>query len=156
MRSWEVSVVQSLLPHQSPILSLASMVGRGLGTSTIWLLFGWENIWGPGQLGPAGSWSLGWGGFCKAPLSSYMEAGVEQSGGDLGSGSPAVQSRYMATLGWGYRTHFLPRKNKSSFFFRRAGHHSEVTPSWSQGGLGPNFTWCGDFDAQKKKKSKPR
>jgi hypothetical protein len=48
-------VVQSLLPHQSPTLSLASMVGWGLGMSTIWLLFGWGNIWGPGQLGPAGS-----------------------------------------------------------------------------------------------------
>lgn len=66
MRSWEVSVAQSLLPHQSPthpVLSLASMVGWGLGMSTIWLQLGWGNIWGPGQLGPSGSWSLGWGSF---------------------------------------------------------------------------------------------
>lgn len=61
MRSWEVSVAHSLFPHTPP--SLASVVGRGLGTSAIWSLLGWGNIWGPGQLGPSGSWSLGWDGF---------------------------------------------------------------------------------------------
>lgn len=81
-----------------------------------------------------------------------MEVDVGQSGGDLGSGSPAIQSRYMAALGWGSRTTSLPERTSPHSFSEVPGIIQRTHPSWSQGGLGPNFTWRGDFDAQKKKK----
>jgi hypothetical protein len=72
-RSRELNVPSLTSPNpQGP--PLGCTVGWGTGTSAGWSLLGWRNIWIPDRLGPAGSWSPGWGLAGRAASPSFWKA----------------------------------------------------------------------------------